>query len=161
MHDEFVFLLCVDDRDACTVVFQHTGIPYLPPAFGIEGCLVEHELKELLVFLLHFAVAQGPRFVFDLLITGKRYPGPGLNFNPITCFKVSCGPRTAFLPSHGFFKSRFIRLVAPLTGNEPRQVGRKAVGVIEFKNHFTGDELISGMLPADLLQPAKPVFEGA
>ena len=69
MYRKIVFFLGVDYFNRFKFVHQHAGIAYLTAAFGIERSLVQYNLIQGLVLLLHLAVAQNGCFVFRIVIS--------------------------------------------------------------------------------------------
>ena len=66
---QVVLLLGVYHFDGLKLVHQYTGVTYLTAAFGIERSLVQYNLIQGLVLLLHLAVAQNGCFVFRIVIS--------------------------------------------------------------------------------------------
>ncbi len=66
---QVVFLLGVYYFDGFELVHQYTGITYLTAAFSVEWSLVQHNLIQGLVLLLHLAVAQNGCFIFRIVIS--------------------------------------------------------------------------------------------
>ena len=66
---QVVLLLGVYHFDGFKLVHQYTGVTYLTAAFGIERSLVQYNLIQGLVLLLHLSVAQNGCFVFRIVIS--------------------------------------------------------------------------------------------
>ena len=126
MHRQIVLALRVDDTDAT----QRTGIAYFTTHLGVERCLGEDHLIEVLAFLTHLAVTENLRFACQFVIADEL----GLAFRqygPVAEVLFVGLTTHRFLVLKGFVIILFVGDETILAQDEFGEVKRETVGIFE------------------------------
>ena len=126
---QVVFFLGVDDVNGLELAHQYTRIAYLTTAFGVERRLVQYNLVECLVLLLHLTVAQDAGFIFCIVVAYK-FGSAFLQRNPVAGLHSGGVAGTLLLLLHLGIEFLRVGCHAILTQNEFGQVEREAEGVV-------------------------------
>ena len=161
MNDEVVFFLGVEYRDAATGCGEGAGVTDLSTAFRVEGCGVEDDLVELLVFGFHLAVPQDAAIRFAHVVAHKVGFCVVVHLHPIVRAEFASGSAPGLGGFHGCFESGFVDFDALFAGHQRRQIHREAEGVVEFKNDVPGEDLGAFEFVQTCLEAFNALGEGA
>ena len=142
---QVVLFLGVENLDGLEFADQYTGVAYLTSTLGIERGLVEHNLVERLVLLLHLAVTQDGGLVFGIVIAYKL-GGTLAERNPVARLHRSGVARTLLLLLHLGIKGLDVGRHAVLAQDEFGEVEREAVGIVEGEGIFAADFRLASSL---------------
>ena len=126
---QIVLLLGIHHFDGFELVHQYTGVAYLTAAFGVERSLVQYNLIQGLVLLLHLAVAQHGCLVFRIVIS-HEFGSTFFQCNPVTGLHGGGITGALFLLLHFGVKLLDVGSHAVFAENQFRQVERETEGII-------------------------------
>ena len=161
MNDEAVFFLGVEDGNAATGRGECAGVTDLSAAFGVEGCGVEDDLVELLVFGFHLPVAKDAAFRFARVVAHEGGFAVVVYLHPIVGAEFARGSAPGLGGFHGRFESGFVDFNALFAGHQRRQIHREPEGVVQFKNDVAGENLGAFEFVQTRLEAFNALGEGA
>ena len=148
------------------VFFQDAPIANLAPGLGVERCAVEYHHARLAglqrIEAAAFRVVEAPYFTGrgNRLIAQEIDPGVGVNLLPQRKVESRRRPSLGALPAHRLLETVHVGAQAALAGDVFREVGRKAVGVVELEDDIPRNHR-APQAPDGLLEQLHASAQGA
>ena len=128
MYALVVLALGVDNLHGFIFRDEHAGVAHLTAHLAIEGRIVEHELIEGMLLLLHLAVAQDVAFVFGIIVADEVLLA-WAQFGPVAVLHGGSVAGTLLLLLHFLVEALHVNGVAVLAADEFCEVERESVGI--------------------------------
>ena len=145
MNWQVVFTLGVCYFNHFVAIIQFAGIANLSTHFSVEWSLFQHNLIELSIFLLYFAVAQNLCSNRIFVISYELRIAFVYSY-PVGSFNGSGVAGTLFLFCHFRIKLFFIHIKAVFLEDKFCQIKRESVGVIQDECFISADCCLSCLL---------------